>query len=37
MLAWMTDLLGMLCLSQDIYLIDVYCFRKVVPKVICNR
>ena len=31
--AQMVGLLDTLCPSQDIYLIDHYCFRKVVPKV----
>ena len=31
--ARMVGLLGTLCPSQNIYLIDHYCFRKVVPKV----
>ena len=31
--ARMVGLLGTLCLLQNIYLIDHYCFRKVVPKV----
>ena len=31
--ARMVGLLDTLCPSQDIYLIDHYCFRKVVPKV----
>ena len=30
---WMVGLLDTLCPSQNIYLIGLYCFRKVVPKV----
>jgi len=33
MLAQMVDLLDTLCPSQNLYLIDGYCLRKVVPKV----
>ena len=33
MLAWMVGLLDTLFWPQNIYLIDLYCFRKVLPKV----